>query len=122
MTIYFPTLDAKPDQEHFVEGSIDNTMMSKSEDGYVFTRPRTTRRPRRKFKTGYTNISDLDKRRLQAFWDQVQGRALAFYWDHPAGLGSYNVRFDMESLQFSYAGWRGGEHRWDISGIELKEV
>lgn len=122
MSKVFPTLSTLPDQEHFREGRTHNTMKSKAEAGYVFSRPRTTRRPRRTFATGYTNITSADKAALQALWDEVFGQAESFTWPHPTTGEGIVVRFMMDSLDFTYAGFRDGEHRWDIAGIELEEV
>jgi len=122
MSKVFPTLSTLPDEKHFREGKIDNVMRSKAESGVVASRPRTTRRPRHVFSTGYTNISSADKKALQDFWDEVYGRADSFLWAHPATGESFVVRFNMDSLAFTYAGFRDGEHRWDIAGIELEEV
>lgn len=122
MSYTFPTLSTKQDQRFFSDGREDNTQETKSEDGYVFSRPRTTRRPRRIFTTGYTNITDADKAAVQAFWDSVQGRSEAFIWVHPTTGENINVRFAMKQLSFDYAGWRADSHRWDLSEIKLKEV
>lgn len=124
----FPTLDAKPDQKHFSE-KVDNPAMSaKADGGYEFTRPRFTRRPRRVFTTGYTNISSADKLRLADFWNQVKGGSDAFHWTHPASNEIILVRFGAsKTLDFAYShyaadGQGGDDHRWNTGAFELREV
>ncbi len=119
----FPTLSIGLDASTFQETS-ENTAVSggDTEGGYVYTRARHTRRPRRSFMFSFTDISDNDKSTLQTFWDDRQGGSGAFNWTHPVSSTVYNVRFDIEmELEFERAGY-GNNHRWNSSTITLKEV
>jgi hypothetical protein len=124
----FPTLDARPDQKLFSEKMDNPAMSAKAEGGYEFSRPRFTRRPRRIFTSGYTNVGSADKQRLVDFWNQVKGGSDAFLWPHPASDEIILVRFSGgKTLDFSYSHYAmdaegGDDHRWNTAAFELKEV
>ena len=115
----FPTLTRKVDVENFDETQEDPTMRSKTDGGYLFTRPRTTRRPRKSFTIGLIDMPDADKVALQTFWDQVTG-SVAFNWTHPVSAEVFVVRL-MKPIKFVQTG-PGNSHRWDATGIEMEEV
>lgn len=117
----FPTLSKLPDEQFYNEEYQDTAMRSKTEGGYVFTRPRTTRRPRRIFTTGYTNLPHADKETLRQFWDAMRGGSDAFLWTNPTTNEAVLVRF-KSPLKPKYAGFRSGEHHYDIPNITLEEV
>ena len=58
----FPTLPSgsKLDSSKFEVTYGDTTMRQEIEGGYTFTRPRTTRRRRKMFRCGYTDITEAD--------------------------------------------------------------
>lgn len=118
----FPTLSIGQDSRYFKERSAENPVVSKKmEGGYITTRPRHTRRPRRAFTTGFSFLTNADKALLQAFWNDMHGGANAFYWTHPATQEAIYCRFaDDEQLEFRYAG-AGGNFRWEIE-LKLVEV
>jgi phage-related protein len=91
--------------------------------GYVVSRPRFTRTPRRMFSFKHVDISDADKQTLANFWAARRGSAGAFNWVHPISGVTINVRFssDMGKMRFNRAGY-GTNHRWDSEEIILKEV
>lgn len=120
MSLVFPTLSRGEDARFFGMSQEDPAMRTKVEGGYVFTRPRFTRRPRRSFTTGFTNISDADRALLENFWNDTKGGSSAFAWTHPFTNEVIQVRF-KKGFDFSYVGI-GHSHRWDVTGIELEEV
>jgi hypothetical protein len=73
------------------------------EGGYVVSRARHTRRPRRKFKTGYTGLKNDDKKTLEDFYDLVRGSSVIFDWTDPIDNVVWQVRF-AQPLRFSYTG------------------
>lgn len=103
----------------FSEDGEDPTMRAQVEGGYVVTRPRHTRRPRRIFVTGFTNLKDEEKREFMDFWNAHTG-SKAFEYEHPVDNEIVIVRF-LKRPKISYVG-RGGASRWDVPGIELEEV
>lgn len=118
----FPTLSRGQDSAYFKVTQADPSMRTPTEGGYVYTRPRFTRRPRRTFVTGFTNISEADRALLEQFWNDTRGGSLAFDWTHPISGEVISVRFaHQKPLEFEYAGighWR----RWNCGPIELEEV
>lgn len=89
----------------------DNTLSQEIEGGYTVTRPRTTRRSRKKFKVGYTNLSEVDRQTLDTFWQLVSGGGAAFTWTSPQDAVTYTVRF-KGTISFKYRG-HGTTQRWD---------
>lgn len=113
-------LSQKEDSSQYDLELEDNTIRSKSEAGYVFTRKRSTRRPRRHFKTGFTSINEADKALLVSFYDSVGGGSSIFTWTDPTDDTEYSVRF-VSNLKFDYVGM--GETRlYNVHGIKLEEV
>jgi phage-related protein len=97
----------------------DVGIRSEMEGGYVLTRPRHTRRPRRTYKTGFTDLSDADKQTLSDFVD-AHGTYLAFNYELPTTSTLVNVRFQKVPT-YAYHGF-GTNLRWDITDIILEEV
>jgi len=116
----FPTLSKKQDSKYFSESAIDPVMKTKVDGGYVMTRAKYTRTPRRTFTTGFSLITDNDKALLQTFWSDVKGGSDAFEYTHPISSESVTVRF-TGSYTFKYAG-AGDNYRWDVSSIQMEEV
>lgn len=98
----------------------DNTISSRSEAGYEFTRKRSTRRLRRIFKTGFTSISQSDLDLLIGFYDSVGGGANIFTWTDPTNNQEYHVRFKAK-FKAKYVG-AGDTRLYNVHGIVLKEV
>lgn len=127
----WPTFSTLPDQSSWEEQKNDPGMSVDMDGGYVITRARYTRPPRRVFRFSINNASNADKIALDAFWDEVQGTALAFDFLHPINGNTYSVRFITKTAgqppiakYANYAKTLAGDpdHRWDLTGIELEEV
>lgn len=102
----------------------DTGIRSEMEGGYVLSRPRTTRRPRRTWTTGFTDITNADKLLLETFVN-TKGTFASFTWTVPVPniLGGskevVTVRFS-EVPTFKYAGF-GTNARWNFD-CKLEEV
>lgn len=121
----FPTITARQDQKFYTEDAEDTGMKSETDGGYEITRPRHTRRPRRIFTTGFTDISNADKTAIQNFYNEV-GTYNLFTWINPVTNTGITVRFS-KPVKFKYANAHkltagAVSHRWDSETIELKEV
>jgi phage-related protein len=98
----------------------DNTVSSKMEDGYEISRPRSTRRPRKKYNSGFTDISDAERVLIENFYEQeAAATANAFSWTEPTSQQELIVRF-AERIKFEYVGY-GANHRWNLA-FSVKEV
>lgn len=118
----WPTLSRGQDERQFGIDYEDVTMASEMEGGYVITRPRHTRRPRRTWKTGFTEMTDADRVAWESFFDSVRGGSLSFEWPNPIDGQNYTVRLKSgETPSLEYVG-RGGVHFWNIRNITLEEV
>ncbi|KAA5604428.1 hypothetical protein F1188_16350 [Roseospira marina] len=128
MTAFPPALQARLDAKKFEQTHQDPAMRAETEGGYVITRPRFTRRPRRSWTLGLTNIYDDDKATLEAFWNEVRGGSTAFDLTLPITGEVVPVRFaDGSTMKFEYTGsilQDDGVHggRWDVSGLTVQEV
>lgn len=116
----FPTLSVQSNSSAHAPTQENPAIATKLEGGYVATRPRHTRTPRRTFPVSYTDLRDADKQLLMAFWDTVKGGSVIFDWTDPesamnAGVAkTYQVRFTDQELKWAYKG-RGPTKLWDIS-------
>lgn len=117
---YFPTLSKKEDSSYFTESREDPTIRSKMDGGYMVTRPRHTRTPRRLITTGFTDLPDSDKQALESFYIAVAGGSSIFTYIHPVSGEEIYVRF-AAPFTFSYAGV-GEAKRWDVRDIKMEEV
>lgn len=119
----FPTLSIGPDGESY-KVSIPNAAKepNDTDGGYMFTRPKFTRRAARTFSFSFKDLSQADVDTLEAFWFQTKGSAVAFNWRHPIKGTLHNVRFGKGmTLEFSRVGI-GFNHRYDTNEIQLTEV
>lgn len=117
----FPTIpqDSAKFSERHAE---DPAIQTKMEGGYTITRPRFTRRPRRRFTTGFTDLTNAQKLELQAFYDLMKGSSNSFNYSHPVDATVFLVRFEPGSIPaYSYRGM-GYTVRWDVSQIMLEEI
>lgn len=96
---------------------------AKMEGGYVLSRPRFTRRPRRMFSFNFDYMSDADKLTLQTFWNTVYGSSNMFNWTHPGTGEVINVRFDsgMQNIKYDRIGF-GPTSYWKTGIVTLTEV
>ena len=119
-TKVFPEELAKLQDSQFFKVELeDKAIKGESEGGYIHARPRHTRRPRRTFTTGYTEISQVAKEQLFAFYDQV-GTFDKFVYTDPTSGSSHEVRFD-KPFSAKYKGI-GKTALWTIQDVVLKEV
>lgn len=115
----FPTLGNKEDSSKFGFQMEDVGVRSPMEGGYVLTRPRHTRTPRRTWTTGFTDISNDEKLILEAFINE-HGTFKAFTYIVPVGSENVNARF-KEMPKFEFAGWPQNP-RWNLNDIMIEEV
>lgn len=117
----FPNI--KSDSAKFSEMAVQDPAMSVPlEAGYVATRPRFTRRPRRSFKLGFTLLTKAQKEELQAFWEDRLGGSRSFVFTHPENGTNYTVRFKQGyTPEFKYVGM-GPTVLYNCDGMILEEV
>jgi len=111
----FPTLaltNGGQDSKVYNVEQEDPALKSDLEGGYVVSRAKHTRKPRKTFTTGYRAVSDADRKMLQNFYDTVRGGAVIFDWTDPVDGIVYQVRF-VEKLQWKYVGI-GEAKLWDV--------
>lgn len=112
-------MDAATYSETIEDPAVSNAKM---EGGYVTSRPKFTRRPRRMFAFQFVDMTDTDKATLLNFYNSMFGSSNAFTWTHPATSESINVRFDPSTkLKFSRIGF-GPINVWQTDTIILAEV
>jgi phage-related protein len=114
----FP-LASKQDAEHFGFEQEDVGIRSDMEGGYVLTRPRHTRTPRRSWTTGFTDLSNTDKETFETFVNQ-HGTYKAFNYTIPVAAVVVNCRF-KQMPKYEYKGF-GTNRRWNITDIIIEEV
>lgn len=92
----FPVLSVSPSVNNWEEGKAsDPTIRSQKEGGYIATRPRFTRIPK-KWKVAYQQGNALtlaDKALLEAHEDSVKIGADSFTWTSPMDGQTYTVRY-----------------------------
>jgi hypothetical protein len=115
----FPTFGNKEDSKKFGFDTEDVGMRSEMEGGYVLTRPRHTRKPRRTWMTGFTNLSNANFEQFMTFWNE-HGTFKAFTYTVRTSNEVVNVRLASKP-SWKYAGF-GNNFRWDINDIKLEEV
>lgn len=116
----FPAaLAAIQDSQYFETDYEDKSIKGEVDGGYLNVRPRHTRRPRRTFKTGFTEISQEHKELLESFYDEV-GCYLKFDYTDPTSGKLFTVRFD-KPFAAKYKGI-GKTRLWNIQEVVLKEV
>lgn len=107
------------DSKYYEVEQEDTSMRSKTEGGYVVSRARHTRTPRKTFSTGFTSISAAQFATLQGFFDSLTG-GVVFDWTDPATGALYSVRFAEGPLKSKYVGM-GNNRRYDVS-FQLVQV
>lgn len=89
----FPTLSVYPSIHGWAEEvAVDPTIRNDYEAGYVITRARFTRIPK-KWHVVYNAMPQSDKEILQAFENDVKVGSCAFNWTNPLDNIQYTVRF-----------------------------
>ena len=116
----FPVeLASEQDSSKFQVEQEDNAVKGETEGGYVFTRRRNTRRPRRTFTTGFTDISQALQEKLETFYDLV-GTHTPFVYTNPATGKTFRVRFTA-GPKYQYTGM-GKTRLWSVASLTLKET
>lgn len=115
----FPDFGGKEDSTKFTLELEDVGVRSEMEGGYVLTRPRHTRRPRRTWTTGFTDLSDDQKNTFEAFFN-THGTYKVFTYEVNTSNEIVQVRFSSVPA-FDYKGF-GTNFRWDVGSIKLEEV
>ena len=90
------------------------------EGGYMTSRPRFTRTPRKTFTLAWKAMLNTDKIILDAFWNTNKGSSDSFIWRDPVLDVDFTVRFKGDNLNFKYVGL-GATRLWDIQ-ITLEQV
>ena len=118
----WPILSKGEDAKYYGVEYEDVTIAAEMEGGYVVTRPRHTRKPRRTWTTGYSSISQSDLTIWETFFDSIRGGSLAFDWTNPVTSVVHSVRLKAgEMPRIEYRG-AGTNYRYDITNIKLEEV
>lgn len=107
------------DSRYFSVEAEDNAVKGETDGGYVNARPRHTRRPRKTFTTGWTDISHDDYLEAETFYDLVATWKVFTYVNKTTGV-TYRVRFD-KPLKWSYTGF-GIAKLWSCTSVTLKEA
>lgn len=116
----FPPVGISQDSSLFSETQQDPALRNEIEGGYVTTRAKYTRTPRKTFKTGFTHITDAQKQTLQAFWDTKKGGSASFTYTHPTLATDFTVRF-KGAPNYIYKG-HGTSYAWDVTDVVLEQV
>jgi phage-related protein len=119
-TLSMPYADQQDSSKYGVSQE-NQALASPIEGGYVSSRPRHTRRPRKTFTSGFSWLSEDQKNTLQAFFDSVYGGSVIFNWTNPTDNTVVAVRFTTDTtLAFSYSG-AGNQRRYEVS-FKLQEA
>jgi hypothetical protein len=97
----------------------DPALRTKIEGGYVVTRRKYTRPPRRSWKLGWTETTDYFKGLVEVLWNAVGGGSDSFTMIDPPTGATITVRFSAQPT-YQYVGVRDA-HRWTITA-EVEEV
>lgn len=109
----FPTLTMKEDSRFFTIEHEDPSMQTKLEGGYVVSRARHTRTPRKTFTSGLSRVTNADRTLLVTFWETtVKGGSVIWDWTCPQDLVVYSVRF-KGPLKWTYTG-NGPNQLWEV--------
>lgn len=116
----FPLADLQ-DSSKYQVAQENQAIGSKMDGGYVITRPRHTRKPRKTYQSGFTNLTEDQKNTLQAFFETVYGGSVIFDWTNPTDNTVKAVRFTTDTtMQFAYTGV-GMTRFYDVS-FKLEEA
>lgn len=114
----FPVANQQ-DQSKFATQYEEKTISSEVEGGAALSRPRTSRRARKTFKTGWTWISNADKALIDAFIE-THGMFLSFNYTDPT-TGTVHVVRLQAIPEFKQVG-KGAVYRWNSDDVVMKEV
>lgn len=106
----------KEDQSLYGVQLKTNDVEIETEDGYSWIRPRSTRKPPKIYKTGFTLVNQDHYNILMEMWEQY-GRHRVFSWTNPVTEKTLNVKFSKPP-EFNYSGL--GKNRLYNIKVELK--
>lgn len=111
----FPTLPSgyKPDSQEFVESVENPALRTELEGGYVASRPKHTRTPRKSWDIKYRGLTNADKSAIETHWNSVRGGSLIFDWVNPQSGVTWSVRYN-DAPKWEYVGM-GNTQLWDCS-------
>lgn len=119
MAAQFPPSGIREDSKLLQLTFEDNAIVSETDGGYNYSRPRHSRPPRRHITTGITCINQAQVEQLQAFIMRVNKHTM-FSYILPTTQELLDVRFE-EIPTIKYTGV-GGHHCYDVPDIKLVEV
>lgn len=99
--------------------SEDPAIKAEMEGGYMISRPRHTRTPRKTIQFGWHSMADADYQALKAFWNQVFGGSMNFTWHDPYTNTDLTVRF-KQAIDETYVGM-GDTRLWDVT-VTVEQV
>ncbi|MFP3609174.1 hypothetical protein SB778_03555 [Paraburkholderia sp. SIMBA_050] len=103
------------DSSKFQPEKENPALASKMDGGYVVTRPRHTRRPRRTFTLGFTDFSDAQRAAVDQHFDDMHGGSSIFYFVHPVSKETILARYTTDTtLQWTYSG-SGHTPLWSVT-------
>lgn len=114
----FPKMDKDMDSSLYAVEQEDKSLKTQMDGGYVVSRAKHTRKPRKTFKIGYTALLAPDKGRLMDFYDIVDC-SLIFDWFDPPTQKTYQVRFAAPPA-YNYKGI-GYTQLWDVQ-LQLEQA
>lgn len=108
------TMSQGQDSAQYSVETEDPSTKSPLEGGYVSSRAKHTRTPRKTFTSGFTMLKNADRAILDTFYGTtVKGGSVIFDWTDPASTVVYQVRF-TDKLKYKYTGI-GASQRWDVA-------
>lgn len=107
LPIPFPVANTPPDY---------GVIRTEMEQGYVQTRARLTKAPR-KWRFSHVMLTSSEKSTWLAFWDSKKGGSASFSFTDPISGGDVSVRFAMKEPEVLLA----IPGRWNIN-VELEEA
>jgi len=114
----FPLATQNTDNKKHSVTKLDNVIRANSESGHQISRARNTRRPRRLFTTGFTNIETTQRDLIEAFYDA--NVAQSFVYRVPFSGEEVSVTF-QGPIEWTYVGTYPFI-RWDSEEIQLREI
>lgn len=123
------SLKTKEDSSQFSIAYENVAIVGKMEGGFDLARPRTTRKARRIITTGFTDLAQVEYDPnnaalqtlsvLSTFYETV-GQFGSVTYINPIDESTMTVRI-VSWPEFEYVGI-GGNHRWNLRPIKMKEV
>ncbi|GAL22937.1 hypothetical protein JCM19235_1238 [Vibrio maritimus] len=115
----FPPVGVFEDSSKFNMTPEDKGLTSDTDGGYAYSRPRHARKPRRTFDTGFTDIDETQKAKLENFFNE-HGTYKIFTYTIPDTEETIQARLG-KAPKVMYKGY-GGVHRYNVTDIQINEV